>query len=469
MKRLSVLLFVVSMLLQVNAQDEQAAPSPIVYIYDASGSMWGQLQGKTKMQIAVDVLSNSIKNLPENQKIGFVAYGHRQKGDCEDVEFLIDIKNESKSTVIQSLTDIKPLGKTPLAFSAMQVIDTLRATGLRATIILLTDGIESCGGNICDVIKAAREEGIDFKLHIIGFGLKAEETEQLKCAASEGGGNYYDAADASGLSEALDEATSTTVDKPDGNFSVFAIKNGEPIDAYVKAFNAGTETAVDVKRTYADTTYLYLPAGKYDLRVRPLAGSKVNAITISNVESFDDSVAHQTVSFDAGKIKITTLNNGEGWDAVVNVNTMSDGKRVAGSRTYGKTVEIELNPGMYSVELKALVIKGLDISHRFQNVEVKSNEANEIEHNFKTGIAMIGATSAAGLVDATVKIIEVNTNKNVAASRTYTRETNNPREFILNPGTYEVRLVALGDHKGKKESFTITVKENETVTKITTF
>lgn len=469
MKRVSILLFVISIVFQIRAQDEQALPSPIVFIYDASGSMWGQMQGKTKMEVAVSVLSNSITNLPENQKIGFVVYGHRKKGDCQDVEFLFDIENESKAKVIESLKKIKPLGKTPLALSALQVIDKLRKAKQKATIILLTDGIESCGGNICDVIKAAKDEGIDFKLHIIGFGLKTGETEQLKCAAGAGGGNYYDAADAGGLSEVLNEATSSTIDKPEGNFSVFASKNGKPIDAYIKAFQAGTKTSVDVKRTYADTAYLYLPAGRYDLLVTPLAGSDVDAIAVSNVQSFDDSVAHQTVSFDAGKIKVTALNNGEGWDAVVGVYPMSDGKRVAGGRTYGKSDEIELNPGLYKVELKALAMKGLETSHLFENVGVKANGVNQIVHNFKTGIAMIGATSATGLVDATVRIVDVNARKTVANGRTYTRETNNPKKFVLTPGTYQVTLVTLGAHKGKKEAFTITVKEKETTTKITSF
>ena len=178
MKQLFTLLMALGTCLLLNAQDT-LTPSPIIFIYDASGSMWGQLEGKTKMEIASDVLSGTIDSLPENQQIGLVAYGHRQKGDCKDVEFLVNVGKNNKAKVNQSLKNIKPLGKTPLAYSAMQVFDTLRVTKMKATIILVTDGIESCGGNICEVVKAAREEGIDFKLHIIGFGLKEGETEEL--------------------------------------------------------------------------------------------------------------------------------------------------------------------------------------------------------------------------------------------------------------------------------------------------
>ena len=99
--------------LWLNAQ-ETDSPPPIFFIYDASGSMWGQIDGKTKMEIAAEVLSESIDALPENQKIALVAYGHRRKGDCSDVEFLVQYDEGSKSAVKESIADIKPLGKTPL-------------------------------------------------------------------------------------------------------------------------------------------------------------------------------------------------------------------------------------------------------------------------------------------------------------------------------------------------------------------
>jgi len=466
MNQLTTILLACSFVFQLNAQDKQT-PSPIIFICDASGSMWGQMQGKTKMEIAINVLSNSVNNLPENQKIGLVAYGHREKEDCEDVEFLVDVETGTQTQVTISLKNIKPLGKTPLAYSVMQVIDKLRNSKMKATIILVTDGIESCGGNICDVVETARKEGIDFRLHIIGFGLKAGETEQLKCAAKAGNGQYYDAADAEGLGDVINEATTATIDEPDGNFSVYAIKNGKPIDAYVQAFKFGTQTSVEITRTYADTALLYLPPGIYDLEVKPVENSDVDPIMVTNIQSFEDTVMHHTISFDAGRINVIILNNGEGWDAVVNI--YAKGKNVTTGRTYGKSSVSELNPGRYDIEVKALTIEGLETTYRMENVDVKANEIKYVEHNFKTGIVMIGAKSANGLVDAVINIVEANAKINVANGRSYTLESSNPEKFILNPGTYQVTLSALGDYKGKKETFTIVIKEGETIEKITNF
>lgn len=468
MKQLILLSIFCCLLLRLNAQDTTKT-SPIIFIYDASGSMWGQMEGKTKMQIAADVLSGSVEKLAENQQIGLVAYGHRQKSDCEDVEFLIDAENTDKSLVAQSIKKIKPLGRTPLAYSATQVIEKLRTSKMKATIILVTDGIESCGGDICEVVRLAREEGVAFKMHIIGFGLKEDETEQLKCAAAAGDGQYFDAANAGALNDALIQTTTATVDEPSGNFSVFTIKNDKPVDAYIKALKAGTKDQVKAVRTYGDTSFLFLPPGKYDLEINPLEQSHVNPIVLKDMQSFGDSVVHRTVSFDGGKINVLTFNNGEGWDAVVNIFSTTDGKSVARGRTYGKPDIYELDPGTYDVELQALVIKGLDISHRIENVTVGGNDTIDVEHKFMSGVAMIGMNSGGKLVDAVVNIVEVNSKKNVANGRTYTTESNNPRKFILSPGTYEVSLITLGEHKGKTEKFTMVIKAGETFEKVISF
>lgn len=81
-------LCMICLAVQVHAQ-ESSAPSPIIFIYDASGSMWGQIDGISKMEIATDVLTTSINNFPENQNVGLVSYGHRREGDCRDVEFMV--------------------------------------------------------------------------------------------------------------------------------------------------------------------------------------------------------------------------------------------------------------------------------------------------------------------------------------------------------------------------------------------
>jgi len=468
MKLLITLFCAIGIIFQTHAQKQEAA-SPILFIYDASGSMWGQLQGMTKKEIAANVLSDAVNNLPANQNIGLIAYGHRKKGNCNDIEYLADLKNSSKDKVIKAVKEINSLGKTPLARSATIAINSLRDSKTKATIILVTDGIESCDGNICNVVTAAKAEGIDFKLHIVGFGLKEGETEQLKCAAKAGDGNYYDASDASGLGDVLNEATTESVDDPPGNFSVYAVKNGEPVDAWIKAYKTGTKDAVDSGRSYRDSAWVYLPPGKYDINVKPLENTDISGTRIT-VEIKEGEIKHKTISFDGGKIEVTTTNNDDGWDAMIKVIDRETGKPVSTTRTYGRMQTMEMNPGTYDVTYQALVMKGMYTFHKMENVEIIAGETKVLSHNFETGIAMIGVKTASGeLIDATVNFKEMVSGKWIAGSRTYTSSNNNPRKFLLNPGKYSVKIVTLRVHKGKSENFEITIKAGETVEKIITY
>lgn len=468
MKYIAIFLFAFCCSFQLNAQSKQA-PSPIIFIYDASGSMWGKIKGKAKKDIAAEVLTKAVNKLPQNQKLGLVAYGHRQKDDCQDVEFLVPVEKGTKAAVNASLKTIKSLGRTPLAYSALQVINKLRSSKMKATIILVTDGIESCGGNICDVITAAKKEGIDFKLHIVGFGLKANETDQLRCAAKAGDGRYYDAADADGLGDVLSEATTASVDKPKGNFTVYATKNGKPIDALVKILIPGSRKDDVVARTYRDTALFFMPPGKHKMEVLPLEGSGIKSITLSDVQAVENKIIHRTVSFDGGKFLISTTNNGVGWDCLVKIYEKGTKTLAATGRTYGRDKEFELNAGQYDIYLTALIIQGIDINKTITNQEIGDKAVNKLSHNFESGIAMIGAKTGSGYVDASVKITEVKTKEIVAAGRTYMSASSNPKKFQLNPGTYTVQIVGLGINKGKNDSYTIVVTAGKTVEKISTF
>ncbi|MGF1556490.1 vWA domain-containing protein [Paucihalobacter sp.] len=464
LKSLFTLLFLIGAIFSMQSQETEA-PAPILFIYDASGSMWAQMEGKTRVEIAREVLSTSVNNLPAHQKIGLMAYGHRKKGDCSDVELIAGIENTSKEKVVSAIKKISPIGMTPLAQSAIMAIDQLRKSKTSATIILVTDGIESCGGNICDVIAAAKKEGIDFKLHIIGFGLKEGETEQLRCAAKAGDGNYYDAADAGGLGSVLNEAVAQTVEKPKANFTIYALKNGIAIDAAVMTYDVvGKRTPIGV-RTYKDTATVFLPPSTYNIEVTPLEGSDVDKITITGVTTYEDKIVHRDVSFDGGKLSITTTNNGENWDCTVKVFDTS-GKVAANIRTYDTPKEVEVNPGTYNVQIQALAMDGIETTYTFENVIISSTNSANITHNFKTGKAVIESFANGNSIDSTVNLKEVSSGKAVSGARTYGRE----REFLLNPGTYEVKVMPLGDFKDRKtQTFTITVKQGETTSKKVNF
>ena len=98
----------------------------MILILDSSGSMWGTIDKSTKIGIAKEVISSVLGKMNPNQAVGLEVYGHRQKGDCNDIETLIKPSVGNHNEILRALDKINPTGKTPLANTALKVINQLK-------------------------------------------------------------------------------------------------------------------------------------------------------------------------------------------------------------------------------------------------------------------------------------------------------------------------------------------------------
>ena len=182
----------------------QAASMPeAMFILDASGSMAGPAGAQTKIEAAKSVLAQVVPAVAPEVKIGLAAYGHRQTNDCADIEILIPPGGEDRAALLARIAAMQPKGMTPIAAAITQVADLLNARDAETTIVLVSDGQETCGGDPCAVVKALKASGVNFILHVVGFDVTEADKAQLTCIAEAGGGKYFGAADAAGLLAAL--------------------------------------------------------------------------------------------------------------------------------------------------------------------------------------------------------------------------------------------------------------------------
>jgi Ca-activated chloride channel homolog len=192
------------------------AKSNILFILDGSNSMWGQIEGEAKILIAQKVLSDLLKDLPGDTKTGLMAYGHRKKNSCKDIEILSGIGESSIDTLIKKINALKPKGKTPIANALEKSKGTFKGLkGQNNHILLVSDGIESCDGDPCAVAKTLQLAGLDVSAHVIGFGVSKEEGKQLTCIAENTGGKYFDAANAVAFNKAIEEVTQIAQAEPE--------------------------------------------------------------------------------------------------------------------------------------------------------------------------------------------------------------------------------------------------------------
>jgi Ca-activated chloride channel homolog len=189
-----------------------SAADKAIIVLDASGSMWGQIDGKAKLEIARETLKTVLATVPADLELGFMAYGHREKGACDDIELLVPPAAGTSGAITSAADNLKFLGKTPLSDAVRQAAEALRSTEEKATVILITDGLETCNADPCAVGTELEQSGVDFTAHVVGFGLSAEEGRQVACLAENTGGKYIQADDAAGLADAL---TVTVVAEPE--------------------------------------------------------------------------------------------------------------------------------------------------------------------------------------------------------------------------------------------------------------
>ncbi|MEO3386461.1 VWA domain-containing protein [Mesorhizobium sp. CAU 1741] len=180
----------------------QAADRTMI-VLDASGSMWGQIEGKPKLEIARETLRTVLQTVPSDIALGLMAYGHREKGNCADIELVVEPATGTGTAISDAAGSMRFLGKTPLSEAVKRAAEALRYTEDKATVVLVTDGIETCNADPCALGLELERSGVDFTAHVVGFGLSREEGREVACLAENTGGRYIQASDGPGLSDAL--------------------------------------------------------------------------------------------------------------------------------------------------------------------------------------------------------------------------------------------------------------------------
>lgn len=182
-----------------------------ILVLDASGSMWGVVDGQTKISAARQAVDSILSKWRPSDRLGVIAYGHRSKGDCKDIELLVPVSTFDPAKIKTAVDGLNPKGKTPIADSLRAAAAALRSTENKATVILVSDGIETCAPDPCAVAAELKKSGVGFTAHVIGFDVADPLAKnQLQCIARATGGVYLDARNASGLEGALTKAVDAT-------------------------------------------------------------------------------------------------------------------------------------------------------------------------------------------------------------------------------------------------------------------
>lgn len=185
-------------------------------ILDASGSMAALVDGQSKMQLAKAAIKEFTSSLPENTNVGLRVYGHKGSGSdsdkqlsCSSNELIYSFSPYMQAEFDNALNQIKPAGWTPVADSLEHALKDLSKYPVKDNtniVFLVSDGIETCGGNPVQAAKKLKESDVSPIVNIIGFDVDADGQKQLQAAADAADGIYTNVYDQAGLEEEFNRA-----------------------------------------------------------------------------------------------------------------------------------------------------------------------------------------------------------------------------------------------------------------------
>jgi Mg-chelatase subunit ChlD len=172
-------------------------------VFDASGSMTRRHNGRSKIDIARKAVAEVLPSVTEHRPTGLITYGGREKPLCHDIVVRVEPELGSAKRIVAALEGLQPLGPTALTASVGSAVEILRRRNAPGIIVLITDGLENCGGRTCEFARRLRERGDEIRVHVIGFLLQGVQVDTLKCLTEATSGTYVAADSLESLRNAL--------------------------------------------------------------------------------------------------------------------------------------------------------------------------------------------------------------------------------------------------------------------------
>ena len=191
-----------------SATDDCAADAMIVF--DGSGSMaemgFNDIN-EPRIFEARRAMTEAMPPIAQNRRVGLVVYGPDGADECSGLTVRFGPIENAAQPVIDAVEQLQPDGSTALTEAVRLAAQTLDYRNRPGTILLVTDGKETCGGKPCALATELANDGLDTTVHVIGFKVRGtffswdrqsdndyNQAEAVsRCLADRTGGTYSSA------------------------------------------------------------------------------------------------------------------------------------------------------------------------------------------------------------------------------------------------------------------------------------
>lgn len=360
-------------------EEKEPPTTRILFIFDASQSMFARWQSDMRINIARNLLIellDSLDNTPYTQ-LALRVYGHQKRfppQDCDDSKLEIPFSDDNIFRIKQRLRSITPRGTTPIAMSLERAQhDFPPCDNCRNIIVLITDGIEECGGDPCAVSRELQKKGIVLKPFVIGIGrdFKAD----FDCV-----GQYFDATSEIEFRQSLNIVISQALDNTTAQVNLLDInglptETNVPVTLFDHVSGRILENFVHTLnyRGTPDTLYYMDPLVNYDVMVHTTPPVVVEDIKINPGK-------HNIIPVDAPQGSLTLLVGGATQVAYRAIVRKAGEMETLTTQAFGNTEKYLV--GDYDLEVLSLP------RIHVENVNIKQSHNTTVEVP-QPGIAVI--------------------------------------------------------------------------------
>lgn len=422
MKRLTLIIALLVATIAMQAQ-QQPDKTRLLLIMDCSNSMWDHWQSNAKIKVTQQVLLSFLDSVSRQHDVDVAlrVFGHLNKeqfGTRLEVPFGSDNIYRLQSKI----KTLVPQGGCTAAAALTDALSDFPATGSsRNLILIITDGMDDCDAEICDVARQVQLSGVVVQTFVLCIG--GNLSAHASCAGSvfpvaheeEFAKTLYDIFRLSG------HKAKVVLNMVDGGGELYETEH--PVAFYdhrTGVIRQSTIYSVDGK--LKPDTLLLDPLVTYDMSVftHPPLRREAMQFSIDRVNTVDITVSE-------GTMKVAYSGQRPQWQQPsvdVIVRRAGSGDRVA-AQEVGETGQYLA--GRYDVEVQTLPVTTL------RGVEVRGNAATELSVPMPGQLVLSkpkGITTGAifRLRDGQVEFA-TDLNPSTAGER-----------LLLQPGQYEVVL-----------------------------
>lgn len=187
--------------------EEVVGQNHFAVVLDASGSMADTSGGGTRMDAAKEAIQGFADDLPLGSTLSLRIYGHGGSNtsegkaeSCESSEVVFE-GDADDSGLTDVLGEVEPVGYTPLAKAIGDSAADIPEDASDAIVYVVTDGLETCGGDPVAAAQDLAAEGVEPVVNVIGFEVGNADQQALRAIAQAGSGTFTSVDSGAALAE----------------------------------------------------------------------------------------------------------------------------------------------------------------------------------------------------------------------------------------------------------------------------